>query len=113
MEPDRKKLALARSIYLEVPLATGPDGIWPADVLALVLALEAAGPMRVGQIAGTFSVSQSTASAMVTRAAALGLVVTRSGEADRRTTVVVLTPKAMQARRRAPAHVPAKVPDDG
>lgn len=104
------KLALARSLMDEVPLAIGRS--LPADQLALVLLLEVLERQTVAEIQHFFAMAVGSAVKLIERCEAAGLVVRTkdppSAEAERkrgatvsRATYVGITAKAKQMRRRA------------
>ena len=88
LERDRDTLALSVQLDRAMPDAAQPD-LTMRQVLALYLLLEA--PRRVGELARELNVTISSASGLVDRLAAAGLVEREHGTADRRLVVCRLT----------------------
>lgn len=88
LERDRDTLALSVQLDRAMPDAAQPD-LTMRQVLALYLLLEA--PMRVGELARELNVTISSASGLVDRLVAAGLVEREHGTADRRLVVCRLT----------------------
>jgi len=88
LERDRDTLALSVQLDRAMPDAAQPD-LTMRQVLALYLLLEA--PRRVGELARELNVTISSASGLVDRLVAAGLVEREHGTADRRLVVCRLT----------------------
>jgi len=88
LERDRDTLALSVQLDRAMPDAAQPD-LTMRQVLALYLLLEA--PRRVGALARELNVTISSASGLVDRLVAAGLVEREHGTADRRLVVCRLT----------------------
>ena len=93
LERDRDTLALSVQLDRAMPGAAQPD-LTMRQVLALYLLLEA--PRRVGELAREFNVTISSASGLVNRLVAAGLVEREHGTADRRLVVCRLTEPGRQ-----------------
>ena len=92
LERDRDTLALSVQLDRAMPGAAQPD-LTMRQVLALYL-LEA--PRRVGELARELNVTISSASGLVNRLVAAGLVEREHGTADRRLVVCRLTEPGRQ-----------------
>jgi DNA-binding MarR family transcriptional regulator len=88
LERDRDTLALSVQLDRAMPDAAQPD-LTMRQVLALYLLLEA--PRRVGELARELNVAISSASGLVDRLVAAGLVEREHGTADRRLVLCRLT----------------------
>src|SRR6266508_2068625 len=88
LERDRDTLALSVQLDRAMPDAAQPD-LTMRQVLALYLLLEA--PRRVGELARELNVTISSASGLVDRLVAAGLVEREHGTADRRLVVCRLS----------------------
>jgi DNA-binding MarR family transcriptional regulator len=88
LERDRDTLALSVQLDRAMPDAAQPD-LTMRQVLALYLLLEA--PRRVGELARELNVTISSASGLVDRLVAAGLVEREHGTADRRLVTCRLT----------------------
>jgi DNA-binding MarR family transcriptional regulator len=96
------KRELARAIMDAVPATKdGKRGVLPSDQLALVLLLEALGPVEISRIRDELGIAQATASEIVDRGAYRGYVERIPAGHDRRLNEVHLTAKAKQLRRRS------------
>lgn len=92
---------LARAIFDRVPRHTGNGGQLSADVFALLLLLEEHSELTVRQLQEATGVGQATASELIARAQARGMVQVGKRVRDGRVSVISLTAKAMQWRRRS------------
>lgn len=93
LERDRDTLALSVELDRATPDAAQPD-LTMRQVLALYLLLEA--PRRVGELARALNVAVSSASGLVDRLVAAGLVEREHGTTDRRLVVCRLTERGRQ-----------------
>jgi DNA-binding MarR family transcriptional regulator len=93
LERDRDTLALSVQLDRAIPGAAQPD-LTMRQVLALYLLLQA--PRRVGELARELDVAISSASGLVDRLVAAGLVEREHGTADRRLVVCRLTEPGRQ-----------------
>lgn len=110
MDTDRDRCtALARTIYDEIPLVPGRNRLVPADVLALLVLLQAGG-CAVHEIQAAFSLSVAGAVGLTERAEAAGYVARsrpwaarggkrkRTDGGDARVTIASLTAKGQLMR---------------
>jgi len=85
--------------------SSAPDGLTPAQMRCLEVLAEAAGPVRVNDLAGALGVVASSASRLVDRLVALGLVSRRQATTSRREVAVQLTAAGGRAMARSTAAV--------
>jgi DNA-binding MarR family transcriptional regulator len=91
---------LFRAVYLTFHRRDGPRGQLPGASRAVLEHLAMAGPLTVGEAAGHLSRAQSVVSDIVSHLVEQGLLERESDPADRRRTLVWLTPAGHEALRR-------------
>ena len=91
---------LFRAVYLTFHRRDGPRGQLPGASRAVLEHLALAGPLTVGEAAGHLSRAQSVVSDIVSHLEQQGLLERESDPADRRRTLVWLTPAGHEALRR-------------
>jgi DNA-binding MarR family transcriptional regulator len=91
---------LFRAVYLTFHRRDGPRGQLPGASRAVLEHLAMAGPLTVGEAAGHLSRAQSVISDIVSHLERQGLLERESDPADRRRTLVWLTPAGHEALRR-------------
>ena len=91
---------LFRAVYLTFHRRDGPRGQLPGASRAVLEHLAMAGPLTVGEAAGHLGRAQSVVSEIVSHLERQGLLERESDPADRRRTLVWLTPAGHEALRR-------------
>ncbi len=91
---------LFRAVYLTFHRRDGPRGQLPGASRAVLEHLAMAGPLTVGEAAGHLSRTQSVVSDIVSHLVGQGLLERESDPADRRRTLIWLTPAGHEALRR-------------
>ena len=91
---------LFRAVYLTFHRRDGPRGQLPGASRAVLEHLAMAGPLTVGEAAGHLGRAQSVVSEIVSHLEQQGLLERESDPADRRRTLVWLTPAGHEALRR-------------
>jgi DNA-binding MarR family transcriptional regulator len=100
-QPPAERFAeLFRAVYLTFHRRDGPRGQLPGASRAVLEHLAMAGPLTVGEAAGHLSRAQSVISDIVSHLEHQGLLERESDPADRRRTLVWLTPAGHEALRR-------------
>lgn len=91
--------ALFVETYLTFHRRTGPKSALSGPSRAILMHLAAAGPVTIGEAAQHFARAQSVVSEIVTRLERHGLLEREADPADRRRTLVWLTPEGVRAVR--------------
>jgi DNA-binding MarR family transcriptional regulator len=91
---------LFRAVYLTFHRRDGPRGQLPGASRAVLEHLAMAGPLTVGEAAGHLDRAQSVVSEIISHLELQGLLERESDPADRRRTLVWLTPAGHEALRR-------------
>jgi DNA-binding MarR family transcriptional regulator len=91
---------LFRAVYLTYPRRVGPRGDLPAASRAVLDHLAVSGPLAIGEAAGHLGRAQSVVSEIVDGLERKGLLERERDPADRRRTLVWLTPAGQEALRR-------------
>ena len=92
--------ALFRAVYLTFHRRDGPRGQLPGASRAVLEHLAMAGPLTIGEAAAHLSRAQSVVSEIVSHLTDQGLLERESDPADRRRTLIWLTPAGHDALRR-------------
>jgi len=111
---------LFRGVYLTFHRRDGPRSQLPGASRAVLEHLALAGPLTVGEAAAHLSRAQSVISEIVTHLERQGLLEREDDPADRRRTLIWLTPQGHEALRRDRevlsvdqlAHAMARLPPD-
>jgi DNA-binding MarR family transcriptional regulator len=91
---------LFRAVYLTFHRRDGPRGQLPGASRAVLEHLALAGPLTIGEAAAHLSRAQSVVSEIVSHLTDQGLLERESDPADRRRTLIWLTPAGHDALRR-------------
>jgi DNA-binding MarR family transcriptional regulator len=91
---------LFRAVYLTFHRRDGPRGQLPGASRAVLEHLAMAGPLTIGEAAGHLNRAQSVVSEIVSHLTDQGLLERESDPADRRRTLIWLTPAGHEALRR-------------
>jgi DNA-binding MarR family transcriptional regulator len=91
---------LFRAVYLTFHRRDGPRGQLPGASRAVLEHLAMAGPLTIGEAAGHLNRAQSVVSEIVSHLTDQGLLERESDPADRRRTLIWLTPAGHDALRR-------------
>jgi DNA-binding MarR family transcriptional regulator len=91
---------LFRAVYLTFHRRDGPRGQLPGASRAVLEHLALAGPLTVGEAAAHLARAQSVVSEIVTHLERQGLLERENDPADRRRTLIWLTPGGHEALRR-------------
>ena len=91
---------LFRAVYLTFHRRDGPRGQLPGASRAVLEHLAMAGPLTIGEAAGHLNRAQSVVSEIVGHLTGQGLLERESDPADRRRTLIWLTPAGHEALRR-------------
>jgi DNA-binding MarR family transcriptional regulator len=89
-----------RAVYLTFHRRDGPRGQLPGASRAVLEHLAMAGPLTIGEAAGHLNRAQSVVSEIVSHLTDQGLLERESDPADRRRTLIWLTPAGHEALRR-------------